>query len=390
MDAVMKRPVDIVALLRSAEARESLRKILSEDSASARILTMPAHFVLADLRALRGDVLIIDVDVTSATEMAAIGQFVADENSPPVVATTTTLDVNAMRAIMRLGVPDVIQQPFEHADVAATLQVALDRRRTGLTHAKRGSVTSFIGSGGGVGVTSLAVHGACAVTRGKDAPDLCLIDLDLQFGTAALLMDVDQRSSIVDLVRDPARLDGALLRGSMIRAKDRFDLLAAPADVQPQDLDPVALASTLAIARSQYARTIIDVPRLWSQWTYTVLEMSSVIVLVVQLAVPSLRLARRQLDWLNREGLGHTPLVVVANRVESGLFKKRLSSADAEKALGRKIDHLIPDEPAFQAAADVGLPIGDASGGGSVEKKLATMMKDIFQRDQSLLISQRT
>lgn len=385
MDSLMRNTVDVVALLRTAEAQEAFRKSLSDETvATAQVMIMPQRLDLAALRALQGNVIVLDMDVANPAEMRALGDFVADESSPPVVVTAAQLDVTAMRAIMRLGVPDVIPQPFERADVGAAVQAAAARRRTAVPQGKQGAIISFIGSSGGVGATTLAVQGACVAARGKNAPDLCLIDLDLQFGTAALLMDAEQRSSIADLARDPGRLDGALLRGSMVRAKDRFDLLAAPADVQAMEMDPVALAATLSVARGQYAAIIVDLPLLWAQWTYATLQMSSVIVLVVQLGVPSLKLARRQIDWLGREGLDHIPLVVVANRVEGGLFKKQLSIADAEKALGRKIDHAIPDDKAFQIAADLGLAIGDASGGGSVEKKLSAMMKDVFGHDQSI------
>ena len=387
MDTVMKKPLDIIALLRTAIARETFRQSISDENVIAQIMVMPPHLNLAALRALRGDVFVVDMDVTNPTEMRALAEFVADEHSPPVVVTAPDLDVTSMRAIMRLGILDVIPQPFERADVIAAVRAALDRRQNGLLHARQCPLISFIGSSGGVGTTTLAVQGACSIARGKDASDLCLIDLDLQFGTAALLMDVEQRTSIVDLARDPERLDGALLRGSTVRAKDRFDLLAAPADVQAMELDPVGLAATLSIARSQYSHVIVDVPRLWSQWTFTVLQMSSVIVLVVELGVPSLKLARRQIDWMIREGLGHIPLVVVANRVESGLFKKQLSSPNCEKALGRRIDHMIPNDPAFRMAADIGQAVRETSGGGSVDKKLVAMMKDILSRDTSVSAS---
>ena len=378
----MNRPVNIVALMRTPETQEAFRRAVSRDSGNLQIMVMPLQLDLAALRALRGDIIVIDIDVTSPTEMRVLGEFIADESSPPVVVTAAQLDVAAMRTIMRLGLSDVVPQPFDRGDLGMAMQAALARRRTGASYGKQGALVSFVGCSGGVGTTSLAVHGACAMARGKDASDLCLIDLCLQFGTAALLMDAEQKLSILDLVRDPRRLDGALLRGNMVRVKDRFDLLPAPAQVCSMELDPVALAATLSVARSQYSTVFVDLPQLWSQWTYAVLQMSSAIVLVVQLGVPSLKLARRQIDWLNREGLDQVPLIVVANRVESGLFKKQLSLADAAKALGRKVDHTIANEPAFQLAADLGLPVGTASGGGSVEKKLGAMMKDILRYAQ--------
>jgi hypothetical protein len=54
----------------------------------------------------------------------------------------------------------------------------------------------------------------------------------------------------------------------------------------------------------------------------------------------------------------------------------------AEKALGRKVDYVVPDSPAIKAAAEAGVPLGEVSGGRGVEKKLVQIMEAIVHAAQ--------
>src|SRR5258708_37515632 len=119
-----------------------------------------------------------------------------------------------------------------------------------LEDAMSGKVITFMKSGGGVGATTLAVQGACTL-RGTN---LALLDLDIQYGSAAFQMDVESNASILDLVATPDRIDAALLRGAMVRPHDAFDLLAAPEGIYPiEDVSVAAVNKVIEVARSVYA-----------------------------------------------------------------------------------------------------------------------------------------
>jgi pilus assembly protein CpaE len=333
-------------------------------------------------------VIFLDIDTTNTKQMRTLALFMSEAATGSVVVTSSNLDVPSMREFMRIGLADVLPQPFVGGDVANALQAAAGRRPVVAitpTHddvQHRGSVVSFIKCGGGVGATSLAVQGAAAVGRQKNAPALCVLDFDIQFGAAALLMDAEQRVSVIDLARDLKRLDGALLRGAMVRAHQRFDLLAAPSSIYPVgDLDVDAVATILEVARREYSEVLVDLPTLWSDWVLATLANSDVIVLVAQLTVPSLRQAKHQIEMLQTEHLDHIPLVVVANRTAKGFFgSKDIPLKNAAKALGHEIDHTIPEDPAMRLAADTGRPLNEVRAGGALEKKIRLMVQAIARK----------
>jgi pilus assembly protein CpaE len=237
-----------------------------------------------------------------------------------------------------------------------------------------GRVITFMKSGGGVGATTLAVQAACSL-RGSN---LALLDLDIQYGSAAFQMDAESNASILDLVATPDRIDAALLQGAMVRPYGAFDLLAAPEGIYPvDDVSVAAVTKVIEIARSVYTTILIDLPMIWNEWGHAALRNSDQIVLVTGMTIPSLRQARRQIEMTHREQLGKIPLFVVANRVNGGLFSKALSKKAAEKALGRTIDFTVPNDPMIATAADAGLPLSDAKA-GALAKRVARMMKEIF------------
>jgi pilus assembly protein CpaE len=375
--------ITIAALLRSATTHAALELALAPTMALRAEVTN--EFDLTTLRSLRGDVIFLDIDTTNPKQMRTLALFVSEAETGSVVVTSANLDVASMREFMRIGLADVLPQPFVGEDVANALQAAAGRRHvTTITPAidddhRRGSVISFIKSGGGVGATSLVVQGAAAVGREKHAPPVCVLDFDIQFGAAALLMDTEQRVSVIDLARDLKRLDGALLRGAMARAHQRFDLLAAPSSIYPiGDLDVDAVATILEVARREYGQVLVDLPTLWSDWVLATLANSDVIVLVANLTVPSLRQAKHQIQMLQSEHLDHIPLVVVANRTATGFFgSKDIPLKNAAKALGHEINLTIPDDPAMRLAADAGRPLNEVRAGSSLEKKIRQTVRAI-------------
>jgi pilus assembly protein CpaE len=374
----------VAALLRSSDLEEALKRAVGASEMHVALHTrVVAGLDLAALSALRGDIVLLDVDAGSPGEMQLLTQFLAEHAAVPVLVTSRQLNVAAMREFLRIGVLDAVPQPFDSAELVAALRQAAGRRQHAPAAAsgKRGVIVTFIASGGGVGATSLAVQGACALARRKKTDSICVLDLDVQFGSAALLLDAEQHTSIIDLINTPDRFDAALLRGAMVRPHNRFDLLAAPATMYPiDDIDPAAITATIAAASREYLHTLVDLPMLWTHWTHAALRASNVIALVVELTVPSLRQGRRQIDMLRQEELDDIPLVVIANRAVRGLFGGRgVSLKAATTALGRKVDHVVPNDASMQAAGEAGVPLSEASGGKSLEKKICGMMEEILK-----------
>lgn len=357
-------PLSILAIMRERDGAAALRAVCASIP-WARMelfhgLVAPA-LQAARMRAAPDAVLLeIDPRDLAATrhDMALLAEAFSET---PVIATCAGVGIELARNLMRLGAFDVVPQPVERAELVAAFA---GLRRRGKTAAGRaasaGWVVAFLKSSGGCGTSTLALQtGAILAARHAQAEaEVCLLDLDLQFGTAALGLDLDDRTGLGELIEVRDRLDGTLLRSLMGHHDSGLDVLAVPRSLMPLDvLSSESVADVLTLAREEYQTVFLDLPLAWTAWSHAALRLCDLIVLVVQPDVAGVRRTRRQLDALGEHGLGGVPLRLVLNqrdRARGAAARRR----EAERALGRRIDFAIAHDPrAFGEALNRGLPL---------------------------------
>jgi len=388
------REVDGVALLRSPETKAAVTDALK----AAGITT--ARAIVGELKqpglriigpGARHQFLLLDVNLEDASDIAALEKVIKKHgHEMAIVVTSANPTVEGCRLLMRLGIVDVVPQPIHSKDLVQALNMAVERQRR-TTDASRpppaqSVVLSFLKAGGGLGTTALIVQAACALARDKGKSQVCVLDFDVQFGSAALYLDLPQKLSLLDLMQSVDQVDGSMLRDAMAHHRCGVDVLAAPLLVHP--LDAVTLESVNAVieaARREYRYVLIDLPQAWTGWTRGVLNASDGVALVLQLTVPAVRQARRQIDTLLEEGLNYLPLSTIANRVETGLFNRPknpdggVTAKEAEAVLKRHIDYTVPNDfqPMFKAIS-LGQPLWEVPGGRSTSRRIGQAIGKIM------------
>ena len=130
-----------------------------------------------------------------------------------------------------------------------------------------------------------------------------LVDLDLQFGDAALVLGVEPERTIYDLIHSPGMLDAAKLAGYVVHHPAGFDLLPAP--LRPEDAELVTdegVARLLAVARDEYEAIVVDTSSTFTGATLAAVDVARTLVMLVGPDVASLkdvRLALRTLDLIS-------------------------------------------------------------------------------------------
>ena len=239
-------------------------------------------------------------------------------------------------------------------------------------------VITFLKGGGGVGATTLAVQaGAILAGRYKsEKPKVCLMDLDVQFGTAALYLDLADEVGLADLLETPERVDSDMFRSVLSSHANKLDVLPAPREVMPLEaIEPDAVSKIVKLARKDYRFILLDLPEVWTPWSYRLLQESDQILLVTQFTVSGVRQARRQLDTLKNQGLEEVPLKVVLNRFDKGWGKSGMIK-EAEQGLGRPIDYFIAnDYKTVSEAINQGACLHEIKSRTKVEKGIRQMIE---------------
>ncbi len=334
----------------------------------------PGGIAGADLR--RADAIVYEIDPTLAEPLARFQRFARELGGDvPVIAAVRTLDVETTRAVMRAGAADVLTLEFTAEDLRRTLRTLADTVPTitirNRNTAKRGNIVAFVGAIGGCGTTTLATQ--AGILWAKSA-QVCLIDFDLQFGNAALYLDLRPQLGLTDLIDAGARLDGELLRSTTERHASGLDVIAAPAEMQPLDSIGIeAVDRVLDAAAAAYDIVFVELPSAWTNWSMRVIERAAIACLVTGLSVPGLHQAKRQLAFIDQNGLAERFRLVV-NRVVHPMFG-RADMGESEAVLGRKIDFTIAnDYRTVSAAIDQGKPLSAIKAKSATERDLSAMV----------------
>ena len=300
-------------------------------------------------------IVVIEADPASRRSMQRIGELRAARPYMPLIVALRDSDMKLVRSLVRQGVNDVVALPFELDQLSdALLDAAAGAEDPNKVDVVPAPLYAVLGSTGGCGATTVATHLAAELASREGG--CCLLDLDVQFGTAGSYLGVAGASSVADLLKAQARLDGDLLRSVSVAHASGLQVVSAPDAIMPlEDVDSDQLLRILGVARQNFGAVVIDLPSNFSSWSLSALTSSSVIVLVVELSIASLRQAKRRLDLLTDVGIGRRQVRVVVNRAEKRMFKP-INLGDVETALGMSALASIASEPALLASAhDQGL-----------------------------------
>jgi pilus assembly protein CpaE len=285
------------------------------------------HEHLADISSLaenspllgEADALVVEVQPSDPKQMEAFDRLVhLAAGEVGVIAAVDGLTVGNTRALLRAGALDVLPIPFSAEELKQAVEPA--RRTTRPTGTKaaapqrrQGRMIAFIGALGGVGTTSIATQ---LGVLWSETSRVSLVDLDIQFGSAALFLDLKPSLTVGNLIEDAERLDSELLQSVAVKHGSGLEVVAAPSDMLPIDaLSNDLIDQVLRTATQSYDVVLVDLPSVWTEWTVRVLQRADVIVMVSNLTVPGIYQSRRQLEVLDANGLMHK-LQIVANRVQ--------------------------------------------------------------------------
>jgi pilus assembly protein CpaE len=321
-------------------------------------------------------VIVVDIGDSSAPLTAMLSLTAAFTEDTRLIGIGTINDINLYREMVGAGITDYLVKPVTEKALAAALARAEEplhepagpEELSNPEHAKRIAV---IGSRGGVGASSLAVNLGWILSHEKKKT--AIVDLDLEFGTVALLLDLEPTTGLREALESPARIDSLFVESATARLTENLSVMATEetlsTDVhfKPEAID--LLFDTLG-RTNEYI--IVDLPRSALAVRQRIFETVTDILLVTELTLPGLRDAMRILSNIEEVAAGK-PVTVVANR--AGSPQQAMSPKDFQKALGHKVEFLIPqDEKAFKQSANNGKPLVQVDPRGKPAKTIQSIV----------------
>lgn len=331
------------------------------------------------------DIAIVSVDAASLPQMNWTEERLkARSRGTQIIVVLRNANVETSRRLARCGAADVLPAPASEPALALSIERLLGRERdVASPTGKSGQIAAILKAGGGVGATSLATQITAMLSRrGGEAHPVCLADLDLQFGEAALYMNVCNAFSVTDCLAAGSALEESPFAAALAtKHSSGARLLAAPQLLDSMDvLSPELVSKLLHGLKKTFALTILDLPPVWTAWSNRALQLSDRICVVTQLSVPHVHLVRRQLAMLSTQQLDDRPVVLVCNAVNSDQ-QSTISIKAAERAIGRPFDLVIPEDNRVMCSAiNRGMEISAVKRGTKLERAIV-MMADFIASD---------
>ena len=309
------------------------------------------------------DVLIVEIEASGDELMAGL-EALAEVCDPGtrVIVIGSENDVGLYRSLIKMGISDYLAAPVTSGqmfDAIHSLVADPDAQPSG-------KVFAFIGAHGGVGSSTVAHNVAWSIAEVRDL-DVALLDLDLQFGTAALSFNVEARQGIYDCLSQPDRLDEQLLDRFMVPYEAHLKILGTSGSLNlPESLDGEALDQLVTIVSRRFPFVVLDVPPRWNDWVREIATSADEVVLTATPDLVSLRDAQNLLRHINEVRGDDRQAKLIINQL--GKTKKtELNERDFEDAIGDKPALTVAyDAILFGTASNNGQPVGEVSGRSKV------------------------
>ncbi len=312
-------------------------------------------------------VLIIDDEIGPVPALDLIREVGTNHPQIAVVLMAAASSPDAFAAAMGVGARGLLPVDPTVEEIESRLGPAANWARSVRRHlgsaaddvpGARGTMVAVAGAKGGVGTTTVALHGALLAARAKRDRRVCLVDFDLQAGDVGNLLDVTHRRSVADLVDVADDLSVAVLQDALFVHESGLSMLLAPAEGERgEDVSAKAARRILGALKSRYDVVVVDVGSVMTAAATVAVEMADAVALVVTPDVLALKAAKRQMQlWERLQAAKPDDVIVVLNRSSRS---SDVQPDTAKRVVGSKMATTVlpADFKALQPVVNTGDPL---------------------------------
>ena len=218
----------------------------------------------------------------------------------------------------------------------------------------RAKVTTVLSPKGGAGKTVLSTN--LAVGLASVAPrGVVLVDLDLQFGDVAYALGLKPRHTSFDAVATPGPLDITTLKVFLTRHSSGLYVLCAPDEPYRGEMVSVDAAQhIISLLTADFDHVVVDTAAGLSEHTLATLDLSTDVVFLADMDVPSVRHLNKVVRAFDRLGMKKATRHFVLNRADA---RVGLSMLQVATQAGLAVDLEIPLSKEVPVTLNQGNPI---------------------------------
>ncbi|MCX7842958.1 MAG: response regulator [Clostridia bacterium] len=333
----------------------------------------------------RPDIVLMDINMPVMDGIKATEEISVSVPETTVIIMSVQGEHEYLRKAMSAGAREFLNKPFSGEDLVRTIiktyEMEFKRREHSIlarpAEEIKSKVITVFSTKGGVGKTTLSSNLAVSIAR-MTKKKVALVDLDLQFGDIAIMLNVSVKNTISDLIKEINQLDQELMEDYLVTHFSGVRVLPAP--IKPEYAEYIASAHVERIIKTLkgcYHYVIIDTSASFHETVLTSLDMSDRIMFVSTLDLPTIKNVKSGLDVMESLRYPKEKISVVLNKASEQFGIKY---KDFENTLKHNIWAYIPeDSQTVITSANKGFPFVMTRTETKVAKAVIGIAQDIVE-----------
>ena len=343
------------------------------------------NWILA-LREQRPEIVLVEYESNGKANKKLLDEISLQFPRISIVAILPDDDPSRAQEALLNGARAFIVQPIKKAE----LRYTLERVREFQSREVRGSSTesaaletsgeyrtyAVFSPRGGVGSSIIATNLALALKQNSSG-NVLLVDGKQYFGHLDMMLNLQARNSIGDLIPFAQRLDSELVTEIVSVHSSGLHVLPSPTSFEDsQALRPDSLYSIIQSLQTMYSYIVIDAGSALTENAVTLMDSAFRVILPITPELASLHNAREFLEIGQSLNFPDDKVLLVLNRSD---MKDGVRAKQIEDALPLKLFSTIPeDSRAVLRSVNQGVPLFVKNVKSSTSKALDEMSKKLI------------
>lgn len=360
----MGNSIQVMLVDDSEETRQSIKMLLKfAEGIEVIAEASDGTEALNRLNVVTPDVILMDINMPVMNGVDATERIAKQYPGISVIVLSIQNDVEYVRRCMRAGARDFLFKPVAMEVLVATIEEVYRQTRDLLQRnsvaeisdkmVQRSRVITFLSAKGGVGKTTLAVNTAVALA--EQGKRVVLVDFDVQFGDASLMLNLTPHRTMTNLIQESNEIDPDVVERYLTIHDSGLHLLPAPQRPEEGEyLQPIQARLILQSLQKRFEYVLVDTAPVANDVFFAILETTDESLLVNTLNLAILKNNRMLLDLLFELGYESSRMKYLLNRSNS---KNGLKVRDVERVLKGAVYWELDNDHSFvETALNEGTP----------------------------------
>lgn len=367
------------------EMRDMIEKMLMTSDLEYEIVGFCANGaeVVDLMQKKKADIILMDINMPIMNGLEATRIICEKYPQVRVIIMSVQQESEYLKKAMLAGAKAYLMKPVDIDELVDTIKTTYERyqfldtaapAKAPQTH--QAEVISFFSAKGGVGKSMIALNSALLM-HDKLGKKVMLVDLDLQFGDIALMVNKQNELTIKEMFDDSPIKTMEDVQPYIHSYKSGVDMLFAPKDPESAEyISKDQINEVIELLKKHYDVIIIDTGVNYDEVTLNALDHSDRVVIVTNLEVTGLKNTKLSLRVMQSLNYDHQKVKILVNMTND---KFGVTKANVQKAFNYDVIGYLPEDiKLVRNATNTGIPLAQVKN-ASLIKPLLTICQTLIK-----------